>query len=114
MRAGPYCAPREFPVAEVSTPTRGAGEVGLRVELTGVCGTDVHIHEGRFISQFPLTPGHEVVGKVEAVGQGVDLALGTRVVPNGNSGCGTCGECVRGHPLFCLNFIALGASVRSR
>lgn len=110
MRVVLYHAPREFSVAEVPTATPGPGEARLRVELTGVCGTDVHIHEGRFISQFPLTPGHEVVGIVEAVGPGVDLALGTRVVPNGNSGCGTCEECVRGRPLFCLDFTALGVT----
>lgn len=111
MRAVLYQAPREFSVAEVPTPAPGAGEARLRVELTGVCGTDVHIHEGRFISQFPLTPGHEVVGIVEAVGAGVDdLVPGTRVVPNGNSGCGVCEECVRGRPLFCLAFTALGVT----
>ena len=41
---------------------------------------------------------------------GVDLTVGTRVVPNGNSGCGTCEECVRGRPLFCLDFTALGVT----
>lgn len=111
MRAVVYRAPRTFSVDDVPAEAPARGEVRLRTELTGVCGTDVHIHEGRFISQFPLTPGHEVVGVVEAVGEGVDEALvGTRVVPNGNSGCGTCEECVRGRPLFCLDFTALGVT----
>jgi D-arabinitol dehydrogenase (NADP+) len=111
MRAIVYEAPRTFEIADLPEPSPAAGEVRLRVEMTGVCGTDLHIHEGRFISRFPLTPGHEVVGRVEEVGSGVtSVAAGQRVVPNGNSGCGTCEECVRGRPLFCLDFTALGVT----
>ena len=111
MRAIVYDAPRSFCVAEVPELEPGPGQARLRVELTGVCGTDLHIHEGRFISRFPLTPGHEVVGVVDALGTGADgLELGQRVVPNGNWGCGVCGECVRGRPLFCLAFTALGVT----
>lgn len=111
MRAVVYGAPRSFEIADLPEPTPAADEVRLRVEMTGVCGTDLHIHEGRFISRFPLTPGHEVVGRVEDVGSAVtNLAPGQRVVPNGNAGCGTCEECVRGRPLFCLDFTALGVT----
>jgi D-arabinitol dehydrogenase (NADP+) len=111
MRAVVYGAPRSFEIADLPEPAPAADEVRIRVEMTGVCGTDVHIHEGRFISRFPLTPGHEVVGRVEEVGSAVtNLTPGQRVVPNGNSGCGTCEECVRGRPLFCVDFRALGVT----
>jgi D-arabinitol dehydrogenase (NADP+) len=111
MRALVYDAPRSFTVAELPLPEPGPGEVRIRVELAGVCGTDLHIHEGRFISRFPLTPGHEVVGTVDAVGPRANgLEAGVRVVPNGNWGCGRCEECVRGRPLFCLDFTALGVT----
>jgi D-arabinitol dehydrogenase (NADP+) len=111
MRALVYDAPRSFSVEELEVPEPGPGEARLRVQLTGVCGTDLHIHEGRFISRFPLTPGHEVVGVVDALGPGVSgLEKGQRVVPNGNWGCGSCEECVRGRPLFCLDFTALGVT----
>jgi D-arabinitol dehydrogenase (NADP+) len=111
MRAIVYDAPRSFTVAELPEPTPAADEVRLRVEMTGVCGTDVHIHNGRFISRFPLTPGHEVVGLVEELGAAVTAVQpGQRVVANGNSGCGACEECVRGRPLFCLEFTALGVT----
>jgi D-arabinitol dehydrogenase (NADP+) len=58
-----------------------------------------------------LIPGHEVVGVVEALGPGASgLEVGRRVVPNGNWGCGMCEMCVRGRPLFCLDFTALGVT----
>jgi len=61
-----YDRPRHFAVTEVPTPEPGPGEVRLRSSITGVCGTDLHIHEGGFFAAYPLTPGHEIVGVVEA------------------------------------------------
>ncbi len=72
MQAVVYDAPRRFAVQEVPRPVAGAGEVVVDVTLGGVCGTDMHLHEGGFFATFPLTPGHESTGVVRQVGDGVD------------------------------------------
>ena len=63
-------------------PEPGAGEVLIKVEACGVCRTDLHVVDGELPSPtLPLVPGHEVVGRVAALGPDApgDLALGTRV-----------------------------------
>lgn len=111
MRALVYEAPREFSVHEVPDPVAGPGDVVVDVTLAGVCGTDLHLHEGGFFAEFPLRPGHEVVGVVRAVGEGVGhLEVGQRVAVDNASACGRCGECSRGNPLFCEHFHSLGVN----
>jgi D-arabinitol dehydrogenase (NADP+) len=111
MKAVVYAAPRNFAVLEIPTPDPGPGEVRVRVELAGVCGTDLHIHDGTFFATFPLTPGHEMVGIIDARGAGVtDFEVGERVVVNGNSSCGACDFCNEGRPLQCRNLSALGVT----
>lgn len=79
------------------------GEVRLRVEACGVCRTDLHIVEGDVPAhRLPVTLGHQVVGRVEAVGPGVALAPGTRVgVGWLASACGTCPACRSGRENLC-------------
>jgi D-arabinitol dehydrogenase (NADP+) len=72
MKAVVYDAPRQFSVRDVPTPDVKAGEVRVRIEKTGICGTDLHIHNGKFFAEFPLMPGHELVGPVDSIGDGVD------------------------------------------
>jgi D-arabinitol dehydrogenase (NADP+) len=82
-----------------------------------MCGTDLHLHEGQFLATFPLTPGHETVGVVDALGLGssVDgsgepLALGQQVVVNPNSSCRACAYCLEGRPWLCDGFAGIGSS----
>lgn len=111
MRAVVYDAPGAFSVREVPVPEPGPGEVRLAVEMAGMCGTDVHIDAGGFFSRYPLTPGHEIVGRVDALGDGVtSLARGERVVADNTVLCGHCAPCRRGEPLFCANFYSLGVN----
>ena len=111
VKAVVYAAPREFSVREVPMPEPGAGAVRLRSEIAGMCGTDVHLHEGGFFARYPLTPGHEIVGRVDALGPGVEgLRLGQRVVADNTELCGHCGPCRRDEPLFCENFYSLGVN----
>lgn len=80
--------------------------------MCGVCGTDQHIHEGEFISKFPLIPGHEVIGKVVQVGSQVrSVKLGDRVVCDVGETCGKCFYCQRGTSLFCESFEAHGVTL---
>lgn len=111
MRAVVYSAPRQFEIQTVPTPEPGAGEVRLAVEMAGMCGTDLHIHDGGFFSKYPLTPGHEIVGRVDSLGEAVDgLAVGQRVAADNTVLCGYCPSCRRDEPLFCRNFYSLGVN----
>jgi D-arabinitol dehydrogenase (NADP+) len=65
VKAVLYDAPRSYAVTEVPTPEAGPAEVRIRVDQVGVCGTDLHIHEGDFNAVFPLIPGHELVGVID-------------------------------------------------
>jgi D-arabinitol dehydrogenase (NADP+) len=111
MKAVVYDRPEHFRVSDVPTPEPGPGEVRVRLQMTGVCGTDVHIHAGRFFSSYPLIPGHEPTGVVDALGQGATgVDVGRRVAVNGNTGCGGCDSCRRGYPLLCANLQCLGVN----
>jgi D-arabinitol dehydrogenase (NADP+) len=111
MRAVVYTAPREFSLQTVPQPKAGPGEVVLKSTITGVCGTDLHIHNGGFLSAYPLTPGHEIVGTVEELGPGVEgLQIGGRVAADNTVLCGHCYFCRRDEPLYCQNFYSLGVN----
>ena len=61
-------------------PAPGPGQIRVRVEACGVCRTDLHVVDGELPDpKLPIVPGHEIVGRVEAAGEGVALALGARV-----------------------------------
>ncbi len=80
----------------LATPTARRGEVLLRIEACGVCRTDLHVVDGELPQvRPPLIPGHEIVGIVEAVGEGAGtLAPGMRVgVPWLGGSCGDCTYC---------------------
>ena len=90
---------------ERETPEPGPGQVRVRVSVCGVCRTDLHLAEGDLAPHRPWTvPGHEVVGAVEAVGEGVTrFALGDRVGVAWLAGTdGTCRFCRRGQENLCL------------
>jgi alcohol dehydrogenase, propanol-preferring len=77
-------------------PLPGAGQVLVRVLACGVCRTDLHVIDGDLPgAKIPIVPGHEIVGRVERVGPGVETCVpGQRVgVPWLGRSCGTCGFC---------------------
>jgi D-arabinitol dehydrogenase (NADP+) len=111
MRAVVYEGPRDVRIRQVPDPRPGPGQVVLDVVMTGVCGTDLHIHDGGFLSAWPLTPGHEIVGIVAELGDGVDdLRVGQQVVADNTELCGSCFHCRRNEPLYCENFRSLGVN----
>jgi propanol-preferring alcohol dehydrogenase len=90
--------------AEIPERAPGAGEVLIRVRACGVCRTDLHVVDGELpVAELPVVPGHEVVGTVAAVGEGVDgLSTGQRVgLPWLGWACGTCGYCREGRENLC-------------
>jgi D-arabinitol dehydrogenase (NADP+) len=111
VRAVVYSAPHRFAIEEVDDPSPGPSDVVIKTTIAGVCGTDLHIHEGGFMSAYPLTPGHEIVGVVESVGGAVtDLVPGTIVAADNTELCGHCHHCRRSEPLYCHNFRSLGVN----
>ena len=111
MRAVRYQKPGQFSIEDVPRPRPAEGEALVRMIAAGVCGTDLHIHDGDFFANFPLTPGHEMVGTVEELGPGPsDLTDGQIVAVNGNSGCGRCSYCASGDRLLCRDLRAIGVT----
>ncbi len=81
------------------------------MDQVGVCGTDVHIHHGDFGAVFPLTPGHELVGTIDALGEGTGrFAVGEQVTVNPNVYCGTCDYCLAGRLILCSDMKGLGSN----
>ena len=95
---------------EVPAPARG--EVLIEVAACGVCRTDLHVLDGEIPASYPIIPGHEIVGRVVALGESVDdLALGDRVgVPWLGRTCGACRYCREGHENLCDAPLFTGAT----
>lgn len=82
----------------------GRGEVLVRVEAAGVCGTDVHILDGMIKPDtYPMTLGHEAGGVVERVGDDVSLPVGAAVAIYNKLFCGRCEQCLSGRTNICDN-----------
>jgi propanol-preferring alcohol dehydrogenase len=78
---------------ELPDRTPGAGEIRLKVAACGVCRTDLHVVDGELPEpEVPIIPGHEIVGRIDAIGAGVEgLHLGQRVgIPWLGHTCGVC------------------------
>jgi len=106
MKAIRWHGPRDLRLVEIPKPVPAPGEVLLRIESVGVCGSDIHYYvEGRIGSQVltePVILGHEFAGIVEALGRGANPALeGRRVAVEPGAPCGVCEWCRRGRYNVC-------------
>jgi L-iditol 2-dehydrogenase len=111
MRAGFYVGKRAMELREVPVPRPGEGEVLLRVEACGVCGTDHHIYEGELTDgvEPPVVLGHEIAARVEAVGPGVTtLREGQFCAVDPVIGCGCCPMCRAARPNLCARPTVIG------
>ena len=112
MRAVVFTEPGHWELQQRPTPTPGPGQVLLRVEAAGVCGTDLHIFHGRFPARFPLIPGHEFAGVAERVGAGVtSIRPGELAAVEPNLPDYTCPRCRSGQYHLCQNLEAFGVQV---
>lgn len=92
--------------ADLPMPEPGPGQIRLQVRACGVCHTDLHLVEGEIaLPKLPIVPGHQIVGQVDALGDGVTrFAPGERAgVPWLYSTCGTCDYCQSGQENLCDN-----------
>lgn len=87
-------------------------ELLLEVMACGVCRTDLHVADGEIAARYPIVPGHEIVGRVVALGDAVTgIAIGDRLgVPWLGGTCGVCSFCRAGHENLCDEAIFTGAS----
>jgi threonine dehydrogenase-like Zn-dependent dehydrogenase len=104
MRAIVYKGPNEVSVEMVSDPRiEAATDAIVRITSTGICGSDLHMYEGRTPASGDMRFGHENMGVVEEVGDAVSaIRVGDRVVMPFNIACGTCFNCARGFTNACL------------
>lgn len=108
MRAFVITGPGRAEVTEVAEPVAASGEVVVDVRRAGVCGTDVEFYTGHMAylhdgnASYPVRIGHEWMGVVTELGQGVDASwLGTRVTGDTMLGCGDCRLCRSGRQHVC-------------
>lgn len=105
-------ATRLFSVGDIRTvdvpmPQIVDGEILVKVEAAGICGTDRHLFKGEFPSVDNTTPGHEFSGIVVESRAGA-VAVGTRVTCDPNNWCGACYQCLKGRVNLCSGNIATG------
>jgi propanol-preferring alcohol dehydrogenase len=90
--------------ARIPIPTAGAGQVRVKVQACGICRTDLHVVDGELPHpKLPLVPGHQIVGTVETLGEGVDTrVVGEQVgIPWLGWTCGRCRYCLSGRENLC-------------
>src|SRR5438874_13615095 len=99
MKAARLYAPGDIRIEEMpEPPPPGPGEVLLAVTAVGIFGSDLHYYRegglGGLVPEAPLILGHEFAARVEAVGEGVSLPIGTRVAVEPGRSCGHCESCL--------------------
>ncbi|MCR5083258.1 MAG: alcohol dehydrogenase catalytic domain-containing protein [Parasporobacterium sp.] len=104
MRAIKYHGVHNLELVDIEKPKAGPGQALVKVELCGICGTDIHAYSLEGVFNWELVLGHEGVGIVEEVGEGVTcVKAGDRVAIGPPGDCGTCYQCNTGHPNICGN-----------
>ena len=95
MKAVVVEEPHRVEVRNIDDPEPGAGDVIVRVEACGICGTDIHVLEGDFApTRYPIVPGHEFCGETAAVGSNVqNVRAGDFVAVDPSLFCGRCYFC---------------------
>ena len=97
MRANVFCGKDDFSIREVPLPKAGPNQAVIRITLTTICGTDLHIVRGEYLVKPGLVIGHEPVGVIVDLGPGViGHHLGERVLVGAITPCGQCRGCLSG------------------
>lgn len=102
MKANVFRGMNDIRIEEVERPRAGVGEAVIRVTLTTICGTDLHIVRGEYPVKPGLVIGHEPVGVITELGEGVSgYKVGDRVLVGAITPCGQCRGCLSGHWAQC-------------
>ena len=112
MKAVVLHSPQDAVVEIVEKPDAGDDDVIVRVGACGLCGTDLKIFSGEYLSPYPLIPGHELAGTIVSVGSHVDSTLiGQRVAVDPTLACGHCEFCQDAQFNHCESWGAIGDTV---
>src|SRR5262245_60744121 len=112
MIAAVLRAPKDLRIETHPSLAAGPGEVVVRVEGAGLCGTDHRIWSGDRPVAYPRVMGHELVGRVSSIGPNVrGLAVRQHVAIEPNYSCGRCPLCREGNKNLCLSRVAVGIDV---
>lgn len=104
MKAIKYHGVKNIELVDIEKPVPGPGQVLVKILFCGICGTDMHAYNHPGIFNWELVLGHESVGIVEEIGEGVTcVKVGDRVAVGPPGDCGNCYSCNTGHPNTCAN-----------
>lgn len=103
-------APGVIEFRETPRPIAAEGQVLVRIMRVGICGSDIHVYHGKHpFTRYPVTQGHEVSGRIEAVGSGVGgLSVGQKVTIEPQVCCGHCYPCTHGKYNLCEELKVMG------
>ena len=103
-------APREIRFDRVPVPQPGPGQVLVKIKRIGICGSDIHVYHGKHpYTKYPVTQGHEVSGRIAAVGEGVTgFRVGQKVTIEPQVFCGRCHPCTHGKYNLCESLKVMG------
>lgn len=112
MKAIYVTGPNEFSVQEREKPIPKRDDVLIRVRMAGICGTDLHLFQGKnpFV-RYPLIPGHEYMGEVLQAPARSKLKRGDKVTVFPEVGCGRCLACREGRVVHCPEFKFVGSAL---
>ncbi|MDB5473234.1 MAG: iditol 2-dehydrogenase [Devosia sp.] len=109
MQAVRLLAAHSLRLQDVPQPQPGPGDILIRIEACGICGSDRHMYAGEYPTAKPVTLGHEFAGTVLAAGSAVTrIKIGQRVTGDPNIACGTCSQCRSGRFNLCAHLSAIG------
>jgi L-iditol 2-dehydrogenase len=111
MKAAFLIEPKNILLKEVPIPEPKFGEVRIKISKIGICGSDVHLFLGHRLLEKPTIIGHEGIGIIDKIGDGVEnRKLGERVVIEPNIPCRNCKYCLSGRGTICSNKKVLGVN----
>lgn len=109
MRSAFLNKPNEILLEDIETPEPKFGEVRVRLSKVGICGSDVHLFLGHRLLDKPTIIGHEGLGFIDKIGEGVTgRSIGERVIIEPNIPCRKCQYCMSGNGNICVNKRVIG------
>ena len=109
MKAVVIKEPGKVSLEQVEIPQPQSDFVRIKVKAAAICATDLEVLDGNIAANYPLTPGHEWSGIVDAVGSEKDAHwLGKRVIGSSDVACLTCEACRSGNWRYCKDFEEIG------
>ncbi len=112
MKAALLMSPEQIVMGDTPAQPPASDEVIIQPALAGICGTDVSFFVGRRVVPYPFILGHEVLGRIVAVGSRVvRLKVGQRVIVEPNYPCGSCQLCLKGRGAVCARKNSMGVNV---